>query len=98
MTTETITMPVSGRTNAKKVAGAVRERYREDPQAKIELSAIGYPAVANAVKGVVELNKLMAGGGRRVLALPFMEDRPVKDSNGTVMRTVTVFRLCPEDL
>lgn len=96
---ESITMPVSGRTNAKKVAGAIREQYRSNPEILVEISAIGYAAVANAVKGIIELNKLLASTGKIARTVPYMEDRPVKEKgqDTELVRTVTVFRLYAEN-
>jgi len=96
-----ISMPVSGRSNSKKLAGAMRERYRENKHARIELCAVGMAAVNNAIKGVVELNKLLASKGMRAAILPYMEDRPVTDRRGAqdnLMRTVTVLRIKTAEL
>lgn len=91
-----IELPVSGSTNAKQLAGAVRTRYREHTDVNISLLAIGMSAINNAMKSVVELNKLLASTGSYITVLPTMEDRQVADRNcegGTVERTVLILNL-----
>jgi len=90
-------IPVSGSTNAKQLAGAIRARYKENRDLSIHLVAMGISAVSACVKGVVELNKLMSSMGYYVTTLPAMEDRMVSDrrnpDGARVERTVTILYL-----
>lgn len=95
-------IPVSGGTNAKQLAGAIRARFKENTDSSICLVAMGISAVATCVKGMVELNKLLAAQGEYVVALPAMEDRMVTDranpDGPKVERTVTIIRLSKKGL
>lgn len=97
MTTNEFEVPVRGTTPPKKLAGMVRARYREDPDIKVRLTAIGVSAVNQCVKALVELNKLMVASGYLIQMFPTMEDRDIPDRNNpdgpAVQRTVTVFNL-----
>lgn len=94
---EPIEFPVSGNTNAKQLAGALRQAYRDaDPNTEVRLVGIGMPSVNNGVKSIVELNKLLVSTGFYCTALPTLEDRDVTDRNNpdrTVVRTVTILNL-----
>ncbi len=91
---------VRASTPTKKLAGMIRARYRENIDTEICLAAIGVSAVNQAMKSLVELNKIMISSGYIVSNIPMMEDRLLPDRNDPaappVQRTVIIIRLLPK--
>lgn len=87
---------VAGSTNTRSLAYAIRSKFEEDPSVRLSISAIGVKAVSNAVKAVVELNKLFASIGYYVTILPTYDEREVSDLNDSsikVNRTTIIHNL-----
>ena len=83
---------VGGRTNARKCASSLRERMR-DGYTNIRLCAVGLAATMQAVKATLELNKMLAGSGKSVSIVPYMEDRQVRHKTADHETTVMIMRL-----
>ena len=100
MTTENLKAPkelnVGGGTNARKCGAAIRERMREG-YTNIRLCAVGVSANTQAIKAVIELNKMLAGRSR-VVVIPYMEDRQVRNQSEGIVTTVLIYRLIEQEI
>lgn len=85
---------VAAETSSKQLAASVRERFKTGA-VSVSLRAMGPSAVNAAIKGVVELNKLIAGEGDYVTIVPAMVELMLTDRDGVapVRRTYVVMRL-----
>lgn len=87
---------VGGGTNARKCGAAIRARMNEG-YTNIRLCAVGVSANTQAIKAVIELNKMLSGRSR-VVIVPYMEDRQVRNQEAGNLTTVLVYRLINQEI
>lgn len=87
-------IPVSARTDTFDLGHAIAEHYKQHPQSKLCLTAMGMVCIEKAVKGVMNANTHLSIHGVFLVIHPGLEDRPmVRDQTVKTVTKLMLFKM-----